>query len=1307
MTLSNDGGENVTINTTFSGPADSGERGEPPSTLHRLTEAQEGLWYAQALDPANPILNTGQYLEMTGPLDTDALVEAVRLTTEEAQALHLRFRQTPDGPVQWCDPGPLALSVEDLTHCDEPWREALTRMETDSERPLDLAREPVAAFTLFRLGAQHHLLYERIHHLAIDGYGMVLVTNQIAAHYNALIGSGKAPMPFPAYGEVLNDDSKWRSADRREAARLWWHDRLSDMAEVTGPAGPQAVTARHFLRESRWLPEKLLERLNLFAKQGGQNWADVLTSLTAAYLARWTGGSITVGLPFMARLGRPIARIPCMAMNVLPQKVAPDEDRLTADFLSELADDMRQARRHGLYRSEYLRRELGLIGGARRLYGPLVNVQPFDRPPQFAGLKVALHILGAGAVDDLTLTFRGDPEAGILFEVDANPDLYSKPDVAGHSLRLPEFLLGALSSDRLAEIPTASPAEIATLEKQVAAARHPLPDTTLPELIETRMRATPEATALQFGGTKLSYAQLDQRSAALAHRLMQTGAGPDRIVAVALERSVELVVALVAILRAGAAYLPLDPEHPPDRLSGIIGQAKPVTVLTSPDLAAKLPRDAAMLMTDDWPRTGGNSVRPAPSDLAYVIFTSGSTGAPKGVAVEHGAIVNRLLWMASHYRIRPDDRILQKTPASFDVSVWEFFLPLITGATLVISPPAAHRDPRMHAELIRRHDITTIHFVPSMLSAFLAAPESEGLSLRRVFCSGEELTADLRNRFHRRIGAELHNLYGPTEAAVDVSYWPATPVDASNPVPIGWPVWNTRLSVLDDRMRPQPPGLAGNLYLGGAQLARGYLGRDDLTAERFIPDPADPHQRLYATGDVARQRHDGAVVFLGRSDHQVKIRGLRIELGEIEAAIMGTGLARETVVLAREDRHGDRKLVAYLIPDGDYHAGKLAQALAARLPAYMVPVAEIAMDVMPVTPNGKLDRKALPEPSFRASGRAAETASEELLARLFAEILHLPEPATAESDFFALGGDSLTAVRLILRIEEETGAKPGLGTVFEAPVLQDMADALARGVVADGLGPLIRLADGNPDAPPLFIVHPAGGLSWGYRHLARGIAPGRPVWGIQHPGLDPDVEMPPSLTALARHYASLVEEKASSGPVHLLGWSVGGIIAHAMATELESRGRAVGLVALLDSYPAEAWRSEPEPDAMAALRALLAIAGHDPEAHRDLDTREKVLAFLKRGDTALGALPDRVLDGVVRVVTDTNRLVRGHHHAVFSGRLTHIRAGLDHKDRDLSSDMWLPHAAYVEQLSVPFLHAETTSPDASDQIAEIIAARMV
>lgn len=1278
------------------------------TSFRPLTEPQEGLWYFQALDPKNPILNVGQYLDLTGNIDEAALMAALRLTLDEAQALRLRFASTPSGPVQWLDDAPLQPQLVDLSAQADPAAEATRLMWADTNRPVDLAREPTSAFVLYKLREGRYFLYERIHHLSIDGYGIVLVSNRIGEHYNCLIGQGPTPLAFPQLSRADDEDSAWRASPKRAEAADWWKAKMAGLPEVQGPMPGRAISGHSFLREDCHLPHDVLARLQQRSDALKLGWPDVLTALTGAWIARWTAGEAVIGLPFMARMGRKIARLPCMAMNVLPQRVTPNEDQPLDDWLRAVVADLRETRKYGLYRSEQLRRDLGLVGGGRRLHGPLVNVQPFDKPPVFAGLQVGLHILSAGAVDDLTFTFRGDPQSQMLFEVDANPALYALEDVRDHSEGLIAFLDAALQADRLADVLTASPKQIAWLDAQATATRKALPDTTLVEMIEAQIAATPDAPALTFGDTTLSYAELDRRSQALAAKLAELGAGREKLVAVAMDRSIELSVALLAAMRAGAGYLPLDPDHPPERLARILEMAGPVVLLTTPELAGRFPAGTKMLLPADWPQDGrAPDEKPLPDSLAYVIYTSGSTGEPKGVMIEQRAIVNRLWWMRDFYGVGAGDRILQKTPATFDVSVWEFFLPYLSGAELVMAPPQAHRDPSAIAGLIRQYDITTLHFVPSMLSAFLASPASEGIAIKRTFCSGEELTADQRQRFHARIKGELHNLYGPTEAAVDVSFWDANPQDRSNPLPIGYPVWNTRLEVLDDRLRPVPPGLPGNLYLGGVQLARGYLGRPDLTEQRFIPHPRLAGERLYATGDVARMRRDGAVVYLGRSDNQVKIRGLRIELGEIETAIMASGLARECVVMAREDHAGEKRLVTYLVPTPDYSPGMLPIRLCASLPSYMVPAAEVVLDALPVTSNGKLDRKALPAPEFASSGRAAQSATEQMLARLFAELLHLPDLPSAEGDFFALGGDSLGAVRLCLRIAEETGRDPGLGAVFENAAIDRLAEHLDKGLAADqGTGPVLTLAEGPLEAEPLFVIHPAGGLSWCYRTLGRLIAPQRTVYGLQHPGLSSDHAMPDTLADLAADYVERVVELVPDGPIHLAGWSVGGLLAHAMAVELEARGRQLGVVALLDSYPADAWRDEPVPSPVEALRALLAIAGYDPDAHSHLDSREKIVAFLREGDSTLGSLPEASLDGVVRVVTDTNRLVRGHQHRRFGGRITHIRATLDHVGTDLSADMWRAYAAEIDRLEVPFLHAHMASPEASLRIAPELAKRM-
>ncbi|HID7842011.1 enterobactin synthase subunit F [Stenotrophomonas maltophilia] len=1272
-----------------------------------LTEAQAGLWFAQRLAPDNPSFNTAHAVWIDGPLDVAAFVAAADQAAGEAEAFALRFAEGGDGqPLQWHDPAHVPLlSVRDVSAEADAAAAARSLMHADRLSPVDPARDRISQQMLLELGGQRWVWYLRVHHLAADGYGMALFTDRVCALY-----AGRMGEPLPGLAGVLADDAAYRADPRRALAGQWWREHMQGAPAGVGLAGTLAASD-DALRWVQPLDAAFREQLLQASVRWLQPWPDVLAALSAEYLRRMSAADeVVLGVPYMGRLGNASARVPAMVMNVLPLRVAAGEGSVEA-FTRGLGRQLSQGRKHGRYRGEQLRRDLGLVGAQQRLHGPLVNVQPFYKALTLAGVQATLEVLCTGPVDDLTLGFRGDGQSLLDLEIEANPALYSREDVEAHAARLLHFVSAALQADDIAAVPLATPEEAQQVLQEFNATAHALPETTLVELLQQGMDRDPHAPALVFGDAALDYATLEARSFALAAQLRAMDVGPGSVVAVALPRSLELVIALVAVLRAGAAYLPLDLAHPDERLARILASAQPVCVLAAAEDSARM-AGVPVLAPEQWTALSFAApwADPAPSDAAYVIYTSGSTGEPKGVVIEHRAIVNRLLWMREHYGIRADDRVLQKTPATFDVSVWEFFLPLLCGATLMVAGPDAHRDPTELARLIRGHGITTAHFVPSMLDAFLAAPASAGLQLRRVFTSGEALDASLRDRFHGRVQAELHNLYGPTEAAVDVSYWPASAQDRSRPVPIGFPVWNTRLYVLDARMQPVPIGVAGDLYLGGVQLARGYLGRDDLTTERFLADPFLPGERIYRTGDVARWRRDGAVEYLGRSDHQVKLRGLRIELGEIEAALRELPGMERVEVLLRQDAPGDARLVAY-VPTALADAVMLRSHLATRVPDYMVPSAFVGVDHWPVTANGKLDRNALPKPpQLEVAGLAPRTPLEQELALLFAQALGREAPVAVDADFFSLGGDSLSAVHLLLAIEQRWRCDLGLGALFAQPTVAALAVRIAEPpALADhALGPVIALAATDAAGPtPLFVLHPAGGIAWNYRTLARALQPARPVYGLQSPALDARQPLPSSIEAMANDYVQRVVALQPKGPVHLLGWSVGGILAQAMAVRLHEIGREVGELVLLDAYPSECWRAEPEPDAIAALRALLAIAGHDPDAHPELDSRERILAFLRRGGSALGSLPDVVLDGVVRAVTGTNRLIREHIHQPFDGTLVHVRAGRDHQARpQLQSALWRTHARKVQALELPFLHAELTGRDAVAQLAPWLSARL-
>jgi amino acid adenylation domain-containing protein len=642
-----------------------------------------------------------------------------------------------------------------------------------------------------------------------------------------------------------------------------------------------------------------------------------------------------------------------------------------------------------------------------------------------------------------------------------NTDLFDATTIdqmAGHFQRLVEGLVHdpACPIDNLPLLGAAERQQI-MLTWNATETPYPL-DRCLHEFIEDQVARTPDAPVLIFEETCVSYAELNRHANQLAHHLRRTGVGPETMVGVCMERSYEMVISLLAVLKAGGAYVPFDPTYPRDHLAFMVADSQVPVLLTQEKLRPHLPTSTAQVIAVDtaWPQIAQESsanppVCTGPHNAAYMIYTSGSTGRPKGAINEHRGIVNRLLWMQDAYRLDASDRVLQKTPFSFDVSVWEFFWPLMTGACLVVARPEGHRDPAYLVQIIQQHQITTLHFVPSMLETFLHAAHVERCtSIRRVICSGEALAYELQARFFARLDTELHNLYGPTEAAVDVTYWACQQPAARPVVPIGRPIANIQMYVLDRYQQPVPVGVPGELYIGGIGVGRGYWNRPELTRERFLPDPFrdEPGAQLYRTGDLARFWPDGTIEYLGRLDHQVKIRGFRIELGEIEMVLSTFPGVRATVVMAREDAPGDRRLVAYLVSDEGVSPSisQLRAYLKEQLPEYMVPSAFVALPELPLTPNGKVNRRALPapedlRPTLDTAYVAPRSELERTIARHWQEVLGVPRVGIHDN-FFDLGGHSLRVAKLHRRLTEALGRELPLTDLFAYPTVAALATYL-------------------------------------------------------------------------------------------------------------------------------------------------------------------------------------------------------------------------------------------------------------------------
>ena len=849
----------------------------------------------------------------------------------------------------------------------------------------------------------------------------------------------------------------------------------------------------------------------------------------------------------------------------------------------------------------------------------------------------------------------------------------------------------------------------------------------LHRLIEAQAARTPEAVAMSFdgssGGEALSYAELNRRANRLARLLRRKGVGPDVLVGVYAERSLEMVVALLAILKAGGAYVPLDPSYPAERLGQMIEDAAAPLVLAQPHLAP-LPAAAGEvhLLDASWQayaaeEDGDLEDAGSPSDLAYVIFTSGSTGRPKGAMNEHGGICNRLLWMQEEYGLGAGDAVLQKTPFSFDVSVWEFFWPLMTGARLVMARPEGHRDSGYLAELIAREGVTTLHFVPSMLRVFLEEAGLAGCAgLRRVMCSGEALPRELQQRFFERLqGVELHNLYGPTEAAVDVTYWACRPDDARTTVPIGRPVANTQIYVLDGRMQPVPAGVAGEIYIGGVQVGRGYAGRAELTAERFVPDPFAnrPGARLYRTGDLGRHLPDGAVEYLGRTDFQVKIRGQRIELGEIEAVLDRHPSVGQSLVMAREDQPGELRLVAYVVPRGAApETAALRDHLARQLPAYMVPAAFVLLDALPLTPSGKVDRKALPAPgAVRKAHVAPATPIEEQLAAIWREVLGL-ESISVEDDFFELGGHSLLALDVLVRVERAHGLRIPVRAMLEARTIRRIAASLSSAPAQALPNGIVRIEPGH-DGKALFCLPGIGGLSLQYRELASLLGTGRAVYGVEMHDFDAPPADDATLPEMAAAVVREIRQVQPEGPYAVVGYSFGGHLAFEVAAELERQGQKLEFACLIDAYaPGALVRGE---RMMARVRRHLGtLARSTPaEAVAYLKARHQGVVDRRRErqQAAVMAVPAAVdqeetaLQRQVRIATEVgSRALKAYRPSAFGGKITLVRAlrvsGV--LVDTTGTNGWASHARDVEVIDIRCNHFDLFDMPYVSQVAEYL-----
>ncbi|MEU2608443.1 amino acid adenylation domain-containing protein [Streptomyces albus] len=1328
-------------------------RPRPRSGVLPLSYAQQRMWLLAELEDHSATYHVPFAVRLRGELKEAALEAALGGVLARHEILRTVYPLVDGRPVQRVLPAHEAQPVLQVVRYGP---DTLARAMTGAvRRAFDLRAEPPLRSLLFRQSRDDHVLLLVLHHIAGDGWSLRPLLRDLGEAYAAR-AAGRAPAgePLPVQyadytlwqRDFLGTPEEPHSAFSAQLA--YWREALAGAPEElslpTDRPRPSAPDPRGGT-VGLTVPAGVHRRLRHLARERDATLFMVVQAAFATLLTRLGAGEdLPIGSAVAGRPDEALDDLVGFFVNTVVLRTDTSGDPSFLELLDRVRErDLaafdhqdvpfqsvvehlrpeRTAARHPLFQVFLLLQNTG--DAELDLPGIDVEVEPIH--PGGAKFDLAVHVTERRGADDAPL--------GLDVTFEYSTALFDRVTVerfAGAFLRV----LASAGDDprkRVSETDILSPEEerlVLTVWNDTA---HPLPATTLPEMFEAQAARTPGRTALVDEARSMTYAELDRAAGRVADRLRARGIGAGQLVAVALPRSCELAVALQAVHRTGAAYLPLDPDDPPARTASVLDDARPALVIDE--------QVYEELTADPRPGTAppASRGRPTPHDPAYVIYTSGSTGRPKGVVVPHKGIVNRLLWMQSRYPLGHDDRVLQKTPVSFDVSVWELFWPLVTGATLVMAKPRGHRDSAYLAALVRRERITHIHFVPSMLEVFLRSTEAGGCtSLRRVMCSGEALGADLVRRFHRTLDAELHNLYGPTEASVDVTAWPCEHGADRDPVPIGRPVMNTRVYVLDTALRPVLPGVAGELYISGAQLALGYLNRPRLTAERFLPDPfGGPGERMYRTGDLARWASDGVLEYLGRTDDQVKIRGVRIELGEVEKVLARSPAVAHAAVTVRKSPGGlggGGTLVAHVVPadDRDVSPAALRAHAAAHLPAAMVPAVYVTLPKLPLTPSGKLDRKALsaPPPDLRdVASRPPRAGLEATLARLFAEVLEVPEVGVDDS-FFELGGHSLLATDLINRIRTELGAELGFPVLFRAHTVAALARHLA-GVTkpaeeaAPGADPhpetsgrleVLLPLRAHGSRPPLFCVHPAAGIGWIYSGLLAYLSGDVPVYALQSPGLAGPPAPAYGTEELAACYIRHIRTVRPHGPYHLMGWSFGGSIAQEMAAQLQESGEKVALLAVLDGYPAGTAEpagagntSEPAvatPGLLAQLAASLGIRGApDPAAPGLTLTEFETLA--QRDGSPLKGLPRETVQALIQVFARNVRAagaVSGRVHRGDMQLFVATRKGHDSGAGRPAPESWQP---YVEgRITVhefPCAHGEMMGREALTRIGPVLA----
>ncbi|WP_225727963.1 non-ribosomal peptide synthase/polyketide synthase [Nocardia sp. JCM 34519.1] len=1290
-----------------------------------LSLAQQRMWFLNRFDPDSAAYNIPLAVRLTGALDVSALQSAVADVIARHEILRTVYPQTEAGPVQRIQPVRPRLDIRKVT-ADvleiEVAQLVSAAFDVTSEIPLRIVLFEIADV------ADEYVLAMSVHHICADAASMGPLTRDLMTAYAAR-SVGAAP-DWPPLPVQYADYAIWQRAylgdednpDSLAAKQIgYWKQALAELPDhLDLPSNRPRPAIQSFSGGTVDLSIDAVTHRALIelARAEGATLFMVVHTALAVLLSRLSGSDdIAIGTPMAGRGEAVLDDLIGMFVNTLVFRTrvqaADSFTKLLArqretdirafanadvpfERLVDVLNPVRSTARHPLFQVGLSFQNLAQSS----LELPGLTVAGVDIDTQLS--QFDLHLIVTDRYDE-----NGRPE-GISGYFTYATDLFDRNTVRHFVDRFARLLAEIIAAPHTAvgDIELLDPAEYTELITHRNSTAHPTDRTaTLATLLADAVDADRSAVALVGAdGITLTYGELDARVNQLARHLISCGVTPEDRVALAFRRSIDLVVAMYATAVAGAAYVPVDPDQATERTAYILETAAPVRVLTNVDFdtdAAPVVRidelDLAHLSAA--PVTDADRVAPLrPSNTAYVIFTSGSTGRPKGVAVSHAAISNQLQWKVAEFGLDPADAVLLKTAATFDLSVWEFWSAAACGGRLVIAAPDGHRDPAYLNELMARERVTTLHAVPSMLDALLTNGLPDGL--RRVLTIGETLPDALAQRLRTSYPhIELFNLYGPTEAAVSVTAHEVT----EQPVTIGAPEWNSQVYVLDHRLHPVPVGVSGELYLAGRQLAEGYVNRPGLTAERFVANPFTPGRRMYRTGDLVAWNANGELEYRGRTDFQVKIRGFRIELGEIEAALLARPEIVQAAVSVKSDSRTGPQLVGYVVPVPGLPNTWIAQVksdLSKALPSYMVPSAFVVLDALPLNINGKLDRKALPEPEFQqATFQPPTTALETTVCAAFAEELGR-ERIGLTDNFFELGGNSLIATRLAVRLGSALGERIPVMWLFSAPtpaalVAQLSAGQAGRFATESAFDVLLALRPSGSLAP-LFCVHPIGGVSWSFAGLAAYLDD-RPIYGLQSPALTSPGAVPDSIEDWAARYVAEIRAVQPDGPYHLLGWSLGGVLAHAMAVRLQDAGAEVALLAVMDSYLDAAEASDvPVAELLGGLLGADAAAVDLPAD----PTRAELAAALPEPFASFGAERiESVLDAAVRSAA----LADAYRPRLFHGDLVYFTAALDDPTGMRGASTWTAAVdGAIDNHRIPETHWRMTTAAALSRIGAVL-----